>query len=53
MNFLESLQNINSLPQIVDNVGNILQLHQKLYDLKLEEDTSMKAHIDKLLTIAY
>jgi len=31
----------------------ILQLHQKLYDLKLEEDTSMKAHIDKLLMIAY
>jgi len=34
-------------------VGNRLQLHQKLYDLKMEEGTSMQAHIDKFWIIAY
>ncbi len=29
------------------HVGNISQLYQKLYNLKMEEDISMKVHIDK------
>jgi hypothetical protein len=30
------------------HVDNILQLHQKLYNLKMEESTLMQTHIDKI-----
>jgi hypothetical protein len=43
----------NFVQHFEKNVGNILQLHQKLYDLKMEENTSMQAHIDKFWMIAY
>jgi hypothetical protein len=30
------------------HIGNKLQLHQELYNLKMQEGTSMQVHIDKL-----
>jgi hypothetical protein len=33
------------------HVGNIFQLRQKFYNLKMEEGTSVQAHIDKLQMI--
>jgi hypothetical protein len=33
------------------HVGNISQLYQKLYNLKMEEDTSMQVHINKFQMI--
>jgi hypothetical protein len=33
------------------HVGNISQLYQKFYNLKMEEDISMQVHIDKFQVI--